>query len=50
MENEKEKKGLLARLKPKKDKKNSCCCEFEIEEIKDEELEDQSKDRKDTDT
>ncbi len=48
MENEKEKKGLLARLKPKKGNKSSCCCDLEIEEIKDEEkLEDHSADQKD---
>ncbi len=51
MENQKEKKGLLARLKSKKDKKSSCCCDFEIEEIKDEEkLEANTADLKDTDS
>lgn len=52
MEIEKEKKGLLARLvKSKKDKKSSCCCDFEIEEIKDEEkLEANTADLKDTDS
>lgn len=38
MKNEKEKKGLFSKLIDlSKPKQNSCCCNFEIEEIQDEE-------------
>jgi|GEM_PF-938728 len=40
---EKEKKGLFG----KKDKKNSCCCSFEIEEIPEEENQKEQKDSAD---
>lgn len=37
MENKNEKKGIFNMLKGmKKDKKSSCCCGFQIEEISDE--------------
>ena len=37
MKNENEKKGLLERLLgSKKEKKGSCCCNFEVEEIPEE--------------
>ncbi|OQB20840.1 MAG: hypothetical protein BWY11_02265 [Firmicutes bacterium ADurb.Bin182] len=40
MKDEKEKKGFFARLaENKKDKKSSCCCNIEIEEIPEDEKE-----------
>lgn len=44
MKNENEKKGLFVKLaENKKVKKNSCCCNIELEEIPDEQVKEEEK-------
>ena len=45
MKNENEKKGLFARFK-ENNKKSSCCCDFEIEEVPEANKEDEDRSEK----
>jgi hypothetical protein len=45
MKNETEKKGLFARV-TKKEKKSSCCCNVELEEIPEDESNEKTADKK----